>query len=137
MLKFATATTCILQSQFYKQTDGSTMVVLFISLNLKKIKSLKPKFYRRFVDNVISRQLKNMHDSLFENLNNHEKIKFTTETNPKKFLATWHLLENDIIKPEVSHKANKLQTPKKIQKKCDKNRHAWRMSSILSWEKQN
>ena len=64
------------------------MVVLFISLNLKKIKSLKPKFYRRFVDNVISRQLKNMHDSLFENLNNHEKIKFATETNPKKFLAT-------------------------------------------------
>ena len=30
-----------------------------------------------------------MQDSLFENLNNnHEKIKFTIETSPKKFLGT-------------------------------------------------
>ena len=45
---------------------------------------------------------KNTHDSLFEKLKNyHEKIKFTIETNPKKFLDTRLLLVDDIIKTEV------------------------------------
>ena len=58
---------------------------LFMQLALM----IKPKFYRRFVDDVISRRLKNTHDSLFEKLNNyHEKINFTIETNPRKFLDT-------------------------------------------------
>ena len=57
---------------------------------------------------MISRRLNNTHVSLFRNLNNcHEKVKFTIETNPKKFLHTRLLLENDILKTEVYRKANK------------------------------
>ena len=35
-------------------------------------------------------------------------MKFTNETNPKKFLDTCSLLQNDIIKLVVYHKSNKL-----------------------------
>ena len=60
------------------------------------------------MDDVISRRLKNTHDSLFENLNNYdEKIKFQIETNPQKFLDTRLLFENYIITTEVYHKTNK------------------------------
>ena len=60
------------------------------------------------MDDLISRRLKNTHDSLFENLNNYdEKIKFQIETNPQKFLDTRLLFENDIITTEVYHKTNK------------------------------
>ena len=89
------------------------LTVTFSNIYLTKLEKdqgnpLKPKFYRRFVDDVISRRLKNTHDCLSENLNSYqEKIKFTTETNPKKFLDTRLLLQNDIIKTEVYRKANK------------------------------
>ena len=44
-------------------------------LEKDQINLLKPKFYRRLVDDVISRQLKNAHYSLFDNLNNYYKKK--------------------------------------------------------------
>ena len=111
LLKLATKSTYIFQSQFYKKSDDCTMggplSVTFFNIYLTKlekdqVKSLKPKFYRRFVDDVVRRRLKNTHDSLFEKLNNyHEKINFTVKINAKKFLDTRILLENDIIKTEV------------------------------------
>ena len=76
LLKLATESTYIFQSQFYKQTDGcrtgGPLSVTFSNIYLTKlekyqVKPLKLKFYCRFVDDVISRRLKNMHDSLFEN----------------------------------------------------------------------
>ena len=49
----------------------------------------KPLFYRRFVDDTISRRKKNEHDIIFENLNKyHLKINLTIEVNPCKFLDT-------------------------------------------------
>ena len=106
----------IFQSQFYKQTDGCTtdgpLSVTFSNIGLIKlerdqVKSLKVKFSRRFVDGVRSTRLKNMPDSLFDNLKNYKKkIKFTTETNPLKFLDTPLLLDNYIIKTKVYRKAN-------------------------------
>ena len=81
--------------------------IYLTKLEKDQVKPLKPKFYRRFVDDVVSRRLKNTHDSLFEKLNNyHEKINFTIETNPKKFLDTQLLLENDIITTEVYQKVS-------------------------------
>ena len=62
--------------------------IYLTKLEKDQVKPRKPKFYHRFVSDVISRQLKKMHDSLFENLNNYENIKFTIETNPKKFRDT-------------------------------------------------
>ena len=54
------------------------------------------------MDGVRSTRLKNMHDSLFDNLNNYKKkIKLTIETNPLKVLDTRLLLDNDIIKAKV------------------------------------
>ena len=125
LLKLATESTYIFQSQFYKQTDGCTMggplSVTFSNIYLTKlekdqVKPFKLKFYGRFVDDVISRQLKNTHDSLFEKLKNyHEKLNFTIETNPKKFLDTRLLLENDNIKTEVYRKPNKFPVQWKSQ----------------------
>ena len=152
LLKLVTESSYIIQSQFYKQTDGCTMgnplSVTFSNIYLTKlekdqVKSLKPKFYCSFVDDI-SRQLKNTHHSLFEKLNNHhEKINFTTETNPKKFLDTRPLLENDIIKTEVYLKANKFpvhwksQIPKRYKRNAINGDlyHLWRISSNSSHEK--
>ena len=118
LLKLATENTYIFQSQFYKQTDGCTMggplFVIFTIIYLSKLEKdqvvpLKPKCQRRFVDNLIIRRLKNTYDSLFEKLNNtHEKIKFTIETNPQKFLDTRKLLMNDIITTDIYRKAIKI-----------------------------
>ena len=152
LLKLVTESSYIIQSQFYKQTDGCTMgnplSVTFSNIYLTKlekdqVKSLKPKFYCSFVDDI-SRQLKNTHHSLFEKLNNHhEKINFTTETNPKKFLDTQPLLENDIIKTDVYRKANKFpvhwksQIPKRYKRNAINGDlyHLWRISSNFSHEK--
>ena len=62
-----------------------TICNIYLSkLERDQVKPLKPKFYRRFLNNVRSRRLKNTHDLLFENLNNQdEKMTFTIETNPK------------------------------------------------------
>ena len=43
-------------------------------------KPLKPKLYKRYVDDICSKQIKNQPDKLFEKLNNyHPNIKLTTE----------------------------------------------------------
>ena len=96
------------------------------------------------MNDAISRRLKNTHDSLFENLNNyHEKIKFTIETNPEKFLDTRLLLENNIKKNEVYRKTNKLPVnlKLKIPKRCKRNAisgdlcRSWRISPDFYYEK--
>ena len=93
---------------------------------------------------MTSRQVKNTHDSLFENLSNyHQKISFTIETNQKKLLDARLLLENDIIKTEVYRKANKLpvhcksQIPKryKIIAINGDLYYSWRISSNFYHEK--
>ena len=77
MLKSVTESVYIFQSQFYKQTDGCAMSgpmsVTFPNIYLTKlekdqVKLPKPKFFRRFVDYVLSRRLKNMHHSRFKQL---------------------------------------------------------------------
>ena len=64
----------------HKQTDDCTMgyplSVTICNVYLSKLEKdkktpLKPKFYRRFLDDMISRRLKNKHDSLFEKINNY------------------------------------------------------------------
>ena len=93
---------------------------------------------------MISRQVKNTHDSLFEKLSNyHKKISFTIETNQKKFLDTRLLLENDIIKTEVYRKANKFpvhwksQIPKRYKRNAINGDlyRSWRISSNFNHEK--
>lgn len=72
---------------------GDPLSITFFNIYLTKqkkdqVKPHKPKFYRRFVDEVISGRLKNTIDSLLENLNNyHKKI---IETNPQKMYRNVH-----------------------------------------------
>ena len=51
---------------------------------------LNPKFYKRYVDDTITKRKKNAtNDELFANMNSHHKnIKLTVETNPTRFLDT-------------------------------------------------
>ena len=53
------------------------------------VKPTNPSFYKRFVEDLISKKKNNKPDLLFENLNNHHpNIKYTIETMPQKFLDT-------------------------------------------------
>ena len=48
-----------------------------------------PIFYKRFVNDIISKKKKNQPDLLFDNLNiHHSNIKYTIETMPRNFLET-------------------------------------------------
>ena len=84
--------------KFYKQVDGCVMggplSVTLSDIYMSKmeddvVEKYQPKFYKRYVDDIINRRKKNQVDLLFNDLNNyHHKIKLTLELNPKKFLDT-------------------------------------------------
>ena len=60
---------------------------------------LKLKLYKRYVDDIYSKRIKNEPDKLFENLNNyHPNIKLTIEVNPCKFLNTEILIKTVSLK---------------------------------------
>ena len=72
---------------------GSISVVLSnifcIKIEFDVVKPLKPKLYKRYVNSIYSKVIKNQPDRLFEKLNSyHPNIKLTTEVNPSKFLDT-------------------------------------------------
>ena len=84
---------------------------------------IKPSFYKRFVDDVITRRNKGQPDELFQQLNTyHKNIKFTVEENPSKFLDTELYIENGIYKTKVYRKTTKLpphwssKTPKRFKR---------------------
>ena len=120
---------------------GGPLPVTFSNIYLTKlekdqVKALKPKFCQRF--DVTGRRLKNTHASLLKNLNNyHEKIKFTIEINPQKFLDTRTLLENYVITNKFYCKFNNFTVhwKSKIPKRYKKNAihrdlyRQWRISS--------
>ena len=60
-----------------------------VKMEFDIVKPLKPKLYKRYVDDVFSKVIKNQRDTLFQKLNNyHPNIKFRTEVNPSKFFDT-------------------------------------------------
>ena len=73
------------------------------------VKPTNPSFYKRFVDDIISKKKKDQPDLLFENLNNHHpNIKYTIETMPQKFLDTKIIYEDNQIKTKVHRNERKL-----------------------------
>ena len=69
----------------------------------------KPKFYKRFVDDVINRRNKNQPDDLLQKLNsNHLNMKYTVEIKPEIFLDTKIVFSNDVITTEVKRNERKL-----------------------------
>ena len=120
LLRLITESTFIFNSNYYRQIDGATMggplsVVLsdlfMIKMEKAALKSQrKPKFYKRFVDDILTRRKKDKDDKLFKFLNNyHTNIKLTIEVNPTKFLDTNIIHNNDgTILTSVHRKVTKV-----------------------------
>ena len=69
---------------------------------------ISPSFYKRYVDDIISRRKKDEPDLLLEKLMNyHKNINFTVERNPSKFLDTELLINNGFCETRVFRKPNK------------------------------
>ena len=69
----------------------------------------KPKFYKRFVDDIINRRNKNEPADLLQKLNNnHPNIKYTVEVKTDIFLETKIVYSNDVITTEVKRNDRKL-----------------------------
>ena len=78
LLKLTTENTFMLNSNFYKQIDGCTMggplSVIFSDIYMTKteeevVKPTNPSFYKRFVDDIISKKKKDLPNLRFENSN--------------------------------------------------------------------
>ena len=73
---------------------GGTLSVILSDCFMNKMERdivlpLKPKFYRRFVDDTYRKRKKNETDELFSKMKSyHPNINLTTEINPSKFLDT-------------------------------------------------
>ena len=68
----------------------------------------KPKFYKRFVDDIYRRRKRNEPDELFDKMNScHPSIKLTIETSPKKLLDTKILRTCNQIQCFVYRKENR------------------------------
>ena len=66
------------------------------------VKPLKPIFYKRYVDDTYVKRKRNEANTLFDELNSyHPNIKFTLEQNPKRFLDTQIIKENNRVKTQV------------------------------------
>ena len=133
LLKLTTENTFMLNSNFYKQIDGCTMSgplsVISSDIYMTKteeevVKPTNPSFYKRFVDDVISKKKKDQLDFLFENLNNHHpNIKYTIEIMLQKFLDTKIIYEDNQIKTKVHRNERKLPVhwTSKIPKRYKRN----------------
>ena len=118
LLKLTTENTFMLNSNFYKQIQGCTMVgplsVIFSDIYMTKteekvVKPTNQKFYKRFVDDIITKKKKDQPDLLFENLNkSHPNIKYTIETMPENFLDTKIIYEDNQIKTKIHRNERKL-----------------------------
>ena len=128
---------------------GGPLSVVFANIFMTKmekeiVEPSKPEFYRRFVDDSINKRKKNAPDELFEKFNNyHEKLKFTIEISPTKFLDTQILYHDTTIETSVYRGKNKVPVhwSSKIPKKYKRNTinadlyRAQRISSNFDAEK--
>ena len=86
---------------------GGPISVVFSDIYMCKmeedvVKPLKPIFYKRYVDDTYVKRKRNESDTLFDALNSyHPNIKFTLEQNPKRFLDTQIIKENNGVKTQV------------------------------------
>ena len=105
LLKLTCESIFMFDDKFYKQTEGCTMggplSVIISNIFMSKLEKEvvtpeKPVFYKRYIDDIITRRKKNMPDALLTKIQNfHANIKFTVEVNPEKFLDTKLILNED------------------------------------------
>ena len=98
---------------------------IFMSkLEKDMVSPMKRMLYRRYVDDIYLRRIRNQPDLLYENLNKyHKNIKFTIEVNPTRFIDTKiNFDENQTVSTEVYRKTNSLpihwssKTPKRYKR---------------------
>ena len=78
----------------------------------------KPKFYKRFVDDIINRRNKNEPGDLLQKLNNnHTNMKYTVEVKTEIFLETKIVYSNDVI---TTVKRNDRKLPVHLSSKVPK-----------------
>ena len=90
----------------------------------KVVKPSKPKFYKRFVDDIMNRRNKNHPDDLFLKLNsNHPNMKYTFQVKPEIFLDKKIVYSNYVITTEVKHNERKLpvHSSSKVPKRYKRN----------------
>ena len=117
LLKLTTECTFNIDEQLCKQIDGVSMggtlsVVLSDGFMNKMEKDvvilLKPKFYKRFVDDIYRRRKRNELDELYDKMNSyHPNIKFTVKISPKKFLDIKILRTSNQIQCFMYYEENK------------------------------
>ena len=151
--KLTTESTFIFQGKFYKQCDGCTMggplSVILSDIFMSKLEEevvipREPKFYRRFVDDSFTIRKKNVPDDLFTKMNEYkpDKIRFTIESKPSKFLDTKVIVTNSKFETEMHHKIAKLpphwssKTPKRYKRNAINGalHRAYRISSNFEKE---
>ena len=95
LIKLTKECTFSVNNKLIKQIDRCPMggpIVVFADICMCKMEdyvvpSIKPIFYKRYVDNTYIRIKKHIKDKLFENLNiYHDNIKLTIEENPTEIL---------------------------------------------------
>ena len=110
--------TFLSDGRLIRQVDGCPLggpisVVLSnifcVKMEFDVVKPLKPKLYKRYVNDIHSKRIKNQPDKIFDKLNNHHpNIKLTIEINPSKFLDTEIMIKNSIIETSVVIKESKI-----------------------------
>ena len=87
-----TENTFMFTFDLYKQTDGCTMggpLSVMTKTEREVVSPSNPKFYKRFMDDIINRRNKNQPDDLIQNLNsNHPNMKYTVAVKPQIFPDT-------------------------------------------------
>ena len=73
-----------------KQIKNNTLWLCFmIMLEKDVVLPISPLFYKRYIDDIISRRKNNKPDKLLEKMMSyHKNINFTVEESPSKFLDT-------------------------------------------------
>ena len=117
-----------------KQVEGCPMggaiSVIMSGIHMKRMEKdcvapLNLKFYKRYVDDTITKRKKNAtNEELFANMNSHHKnIKLTVETNPTRFLDTvFNVNPDGSVTTKVFRKPGKFpafwnsQIPKRYQR---------------------
>ena len=112
LLKLATECKVTSSNIFYKQNDGCAMPgplsVTFSDIYMLKPENdillpIKPRFYRRYVDDIFTKRKVNMNNILLEQSNNyHPKIKLAIELNRNNFLDTKLICINSICNTIVN-----------------------------------
>ena len=87
--------------------NGAPISVVFsnifcVKMEFDVVKPLKLKLFKRYVDDIYIKPIKNQLDKLFEKLNNcHPNIKLAIEVNLNKFLNAKIITKNGIIETFV------------------------------------